>query len=124
MPHIEIDYSANIADAIETSELPRKLHQAAHKLGVFPTNGVRTFARKVDIYHAGSDRGEEAFIQIRIRVAPGRPEELMKRIAETFFQTACDAMSSNFDTRELGLQLEVSEFTDELTYRRNTINNQ
>lgn len=123
MPHIEIDYSANVAGAVEKSELPRKLHHAAHSLGVFPSNGIRTFARQVDSYHIGLDQGSEAFIQIRVRVAPGRPEEVMKHISETFFQTAHDAMSDQFETRELGIQLEVSEFTDALTIRRNTINN-
>ena len=124
MPHIEIDYTANVADAVEKSELPRKLHHAAHELGVFPTNGIRTFVRQINTYHVGLDQGTEAFIQIRIRVAPGRTDEVMKTITERFFQVANSAMSDQFDIRSLGLQLEVSQFIDTLTFRRNTISNQ
>lgn len=121
MPHIEIDYSANIEEAIQQSQLPRKLHENAHNLGVFPTNGIRTFARKVEHYHVGLDQGKEAFIQIRIRVAPGRSEEVISQISRSFFETAHNAMAHHFENRELGLQLELSEFTDALTHRRNTI---
>jgi 5-carboxymethyl-2-hydroxymuconate isomerase len=122
MPHITIDFTANIATEIDQSNLVKTLQAAAHGMKIFPSNGIRTFARKQDHYAVGLDTGSEAFIQIHVRVSPDRTEELKKDIARTLFQAAETAMAQYFNERELAIQLEVSAFTGALTLRRNTIN--
>ncbi|MFJ4156253.1 hypothetical protein ACIPZF_15835 [Pseudomonas sp. NPDC089752] len=121
MPNITIDYTANIADAVETCQLASKLHLAAHALGCFPSNGIRTFARSHDQYLVGHCRGSEAFIQIQVRIAPGRSRELMSQIMNALYKAAVDAMAEQSAKRELGIQLEVTEFSSALTRSHNTI---
>jgi len=115
MPHIAIDYTANLADDLAPLSLPRKLHEAAQALGVFPLNGLRTFARAVDQFHVGADTQGEAFINIQIRIAPGRPEDLRQRIVDTLFATAEQTLAALIEKRPVGLQLEITEFDRSLT---------
>lgn len=115
MPHIAIDYTANLTDDLYTLELPRKLHEAAISLGVFPLNGLRTFARAIDQHHVGADTRNEGFINIQIRIAPGRPEELRQRIVDTLFATAEQTLAALIDKRPVGLQLEITELDRSLT---------
>lgn len=50
MPHIQIDYTANLADAVIGGRLVDKIHQAAVDSGIFPVWGIRTFARPLSEY--------------------------------------------------------------------------
>ncbi|WP_448679587.1 hypothetical protein [Pseudomonas nicosulfuronedens] len=115
MPHIAIDYTANLADDLATLGLPQKLHEAAQTIGVFPVSGLRTFARAIDHYHVGANTKSEAFINIQIRIAPGRPEELRQRIVDTLFASAEQTLATLIEKRPVGLQLEITEFDRSLT---------
>lgn len=115
MPHIAIDYTANLTDDLLPLELPRKLHEAARELGVFPLNGLRTFARAIEQHHVGADTRNEGFVNIQIRIAPGRPEELRQRIVDTLFATAGQTLAALIDRRPVGLQLEITELDRSLT---------
>lgn len=115
MPHIAIDYTANLTDDLLPLALPAKLHKAAQDLGVFPSNGLRTFARAIDQYHVGTDTQGEAFINIQIRIAPGRPEELRQRIVDTLFASAEQTLAALIEKRPVGLQLEITELDRSLT---------
>jgi len=46
-PHISIEYSANLEQAIAPARLVEVVHQAALNAGVFATSRVRTFAQPV-----------------------------------------------------------------------------
>ena len=115
MPHIAIDYTANLTDDLLPLELPRKLHEAARELGVFPLNGLRTFARAIEQHHVGADTRNEGFVNIQVRIAPGRPEELRQRIVDTLFATAEQTLAALIDRRPVGLQLEITELDCSLT---------
>ncbi|WP_259753350.1 5-carboxymethyl-2-hydroxymuconate Delta-isomerase [Pseudomonas sp. GCEP-101] len=115
MPHIAIDYTANLADDLAPLALAQKLHDAARTLGVFPLNGLRTFARAVEEFQVGANTQDEAFINIQIRIAPGRPEELRQRIVDTLFATAEQTLATLLAKRPVGLQLEITEFDRSLT---------
>ncbi|WP_207885259.1 5-carboxymethyl-2-hydroxymuconate Delta-isomerase [Pseudomonas sp. 30_B] len=115
MPHIAIDYTANLANDLQPLDLPRKLHKAAQAMGVFPINGLRTFARAIGEYRVGANTTNEAFINIQVRIAPGRPEELRQRIVDTLFATAEQTLAELIARRPVGLQLEITEFDRSLT---------
>ncbi|MCJ1885438.1 5-carboxymethyl-2-hydroxymuconate Delta-isomerase [Pseudomonas sp. LA21] len=115
MPHIAITYTANLTDDLQPLDLPRKLHEAAQAMGVFPINGLRTFARAIGEYRVGANTTNEAFINIQVRIAPGRPEELRQRIVDTLFSTAEQTLAELIARRPVGLQLEITEFDRSLT---------
>ncbi|MBB4862656.1 5-carboxymethyl-2-hydroxymuconate isomerase [Pseudomonas nitritireducens] len=115
MPHIAIDYTANLIDDLAPLNLAQKLHETAQSLGVFPLNGLRTFARAIEDYQVGANTHNEAFINIQIRIAPGRPEELRQRIVDTLFAAAEETLAALIDRRPLGLQLEITELDRRLT---------
>lgn len=115
MPHIAIDYTANLTDDLLPLELPRKMHEAAQGLGVFPLNGLRTFARAIEEYQVGANTANEAFINIHVRIAPGRPEGLRQRIVDTLFATAEQTLAALIEKRPVGLQLEITELDRSLT---------
>ena len=72
MPHITIDYTANLEAEITQSGLVDTLHQAAIGTGIFPLWGIRTLAQPHTDYRVAGGEAGNGFI----KVARGRAQEL------------------------------------------------
>lgn len=122
MPHITIDYTSDLDADIDMRALADAVHDAACGSGVFPVGGVRTLLRQAR-YSRVADRGDGAgFVQISVRIAPGRSTGTKAEVARALFEEAASAMSSVFETRDdVALQLEITEFDPAMTLSRNTM---
>src|SRR5690348_14055290 len=109
MPHVIVEYSANLAGAVEIKPLLQALHEAAIKTGVFPAGGVRTRAERRDEYIVADGRPEAAFIHVMLRIGAGRDAPTKKRAADSVFAVLCDHLKPVQDKRPLAISLEVQE---------------
>ena len=50
MPHLIVEYSANLERDVDIPRLVAAVHAAALETGVFPIGGIRTRAERRDIY--------------------------------------------------------------------------
>jgi len=121
MPHILIDYTANLQALIDERELVDTVHKAAVQSGIFPVWGIRTFARAISLYRVGNGDPANGFIQVVVRIGPGRDLPLRQRIAALLFDALLTAVGDSFDGRRLACQLEVMEFDPALTLFRNNL---
>lgn len=120
MPHIQIDYTANLADAVTDGRLVDKVHQAAVDSGIFPVWGIRTFAQAMGDYRVGNTHAGNGFVNVTVRIAPGRNLALRQRIRQELFGAVLAAMGPLFENHRLGCQLEVTEFdADASVYQNN-----
>lgn len=119
MPHIQIDYTANLEADIQQRKLVDALHQAAVGSGIFPVWGIRTIAQPVVHYRVGNGAPNNAFVQVFVRIGPGRDLALRQHIASLLFEALMQSMGDLLETRRLGLQLEVMEFDAALTHLAN-----
>ena len=121
MPHIQIDYTANLADAVIGGRLVDWVHQAAIETGIFPVWDIRTLARALDDYRVGNAQADNGFVNITVRIAPGRSLEVRQRIARELFGAVLAAMGPLFDQHRLGCQLEVTEFDAAVSVYQNNL---
>ena len=121
MPHIQIDYTANLADAAGPQQLVERIHQAAADSGIFPVWGIRTFARAVMHYRVGNGDAGNGFVNITVRIAPGRDLALRQRIARELSAPVLACLQDLFRHRRLGCQLEVTEFDSAVTVFQNNL---
>ena len=123
MPHIQIDYTANLAEAVTQGRLVDRVHQAAVDSGIFPVWGIRTFARALNDYRVGNGQAGNGFVNITVRIAPGRNLALRQRITGELFGAMLQAMAPLFENHRLGCQLEVSEFDADVNIYQNNLAN-
>src|SRR5688572_33124611 len=83
MPHVIVEYSANLEGAVEVKALLQALHEAAIETGVFPAGGVRTRAERRDEYIVADGRPEAAFVHVMRRIGAGRDAATKKREANS-----------------------------------------
>ncbi|WP_420782917.1 5-carboxymethyl-2-hydroxymuconate Delta-isomerase [Streptomyces sp. LPB2020-019-1HS] len=81
MPHLTIDYSAQLADAFDRDALIKELHPLV--LSETGSTGVcKTFFRPAETY-IGNDPDEAAlFVHAEIGLMPGRSEALKARLSD------------------------------------------
>lgn len=118
MPHVQLEYSSNLQEAVEAHRLVEVVHQAILRTEQFPRWGVRTFARAVERFCVAEDVADAAFIQIVVRISPGRDLASRQAIGRSVFDAVCGPLQHLFAQRRLGCQVEVQEFDPKLSQSR------
>ena len=109
MPHIVVEYSANLEPAVSPRRLVDALHRAALDTGVFPLGGLRTRAERRDIYAVADGDPDNAFVAVLARIGEGRDADTRRRVAQALMTTLEAETAEVFRARGLGLTVEVQE---------------
>lgn len=75
MPHLIIEYSANVADVVDVGELVNELHAAALATGIAPLDALRTRAMARDHYAIADRHPSNKFIAVTARLGAGRSDD-------------------------------------------------
>jgi len=109
MPHLIVEYSANLEPDLDMAHVVSVLHEAALTTGVFPIGGVRVRASRRDIYKIADGHPDNAFIHVQVRIGAGRSAEVRAKAAEEIFARLKEVTAETFAERALGLSLEIVE---------------
>ena len=121
MPHVITEYSANLEGVVDIPALIAELHETAIASGLFEVGGIRSRAKKREIYKIADGDPSNGFVFIMARLAPGRPADKRKALGESLLATAGKWLEPVFATRGLTLSVEIEELNGEYTFRRNNI---
>ena len=122
MPHLTIEYTANIAPE---ADIPRLLETVNSVLmnqdGVFPTGGIRSRAIRLDEYRVADGLEDDAFVHAVLRIGAGRTEAQKKKVGDELFEAIKTHFAALFARRYLALSLEITEFSEAGRYKHNNI---
>jgi len=121
MPHIVIEYSANIEAWADVPRLLERVHEAALTTGIFPVGGTRTRAAPRELYRIADGHADNAFVHAALAIGAGRDSETKKRAAQAVFEAICAHFARAQETMPLALSLEMREIDPEFSFKRNTI---
>lgn len=115
MPHLILEYSANIAPNIAQADLLTHAHGAMLASGVFNAPDVKSRAYAAQDFRVGTQGTDASFIHARIYLLEGRTAEQKTTVVEAIFaalQThAPYASQVSVDIRDMGRD----------TYRKRTV---
>ncbi len=109
MPHLIVEYSANLEGTVDIRALVDAVHTAALETGVFPIGGLRTRAERRDVFAVADRHADNGFIHVQARIGAGRSPEVRQKAAEHLFAAVKRVTADAFANRPLGLTLEVVE---------------
>lgn len=109
MPHLIVEYSANLEADLEPKALASAIHEAALETGVFPVGGCRTRLERRDVYVIGDGHADNRFVHVQARIGSGRTADVRQKAAEHIFARLKDFTAEVFGCRPLGLTLEIVE---------------
>ncbi|CAJ0811333.1 5-carboxymethyl-2-hydroxymuconate Delta-isomerase [Ralstonia flaminis] len=111
MPHVIIEYTANVEADARIPELMRLLNGVLiGHADVFPTGGIRTRALRLDQYCMADGAEDDAFVHVVFRIKAGRPKAVTGPICAELFAALRTHLAHVFARRNLGLTLELVEF--------------
>lgn len=121
MPHLVLEYSANLDKDLDIADLVKTVHEVALDTGVFPLGGIRTRAERRDVYRIADGDPENRFVHLTARIGSGRPVEVRQAAGDTIFDALCEALQPVFDQHPLGISFEIQEAHPQLNFKKNNI---
>ena len=121
MPHQIIEYSANLGSRIDIDALVSALHETAAGIDALPLGGLRTRAVAREHYQIADGHPDNAFINVMLRLAPGRSKDVRRAAGETLFGALCDFLAPTFSASPLSISYEIQEIDAELRWKQNNL---
>lgn len=121
MPHLTIEYSANLEPDIDFAELVGVMHEKAVTIDALPRGGIRTRAAKREHFMIADGHPDNGFINVTLRIAKGRSVEVQEATGKMLFGTLTDFVQSVYQSRPLALSFEIQEINPETRWKKNNI---
>jgi 5-carboxymethyl-2-hydroxymuconate isomerase len=121
VPHITVEYSANLEAAVSIAKLVEDVHRAVLATGTFKLGAVRTRAARRDVYAIADRDPQNAFINVIARIARGRPPEKRRGLAEAIMAVLDQETATLAASRGLALSVYVEEIDEEGALRKNNL---
>jgi len=121
MPHQTIEYSANLEPQLDIDALVRVLHETAAGIDALPIGGLRTRAVARQHYRIADGHPDNAFINVFLRIAPGRPFDVRKAAGEKLFEALCDYLEPIYSSSPLAISYEIQELDADLRWKQNNL---
>jgi len=113
MPHLKIEYTANLDALTDVGALCKTLSHTlvtmkdANGTLVFPLYGTRVLAYPAAQYAVADGEQGRAFVYMNMRVTPGRSDELIKAVGDELLAAAKSHLAPVLDKVPLRLTLHI-----------------
>ena len=121
MPHLTVEYSANLEARADLDALCGTLLETILATGLFEVGAVRVRALRADHYAIADRLPENGFVDLNLRIGKGRSAEEKKRTGEALFAAATTTLAPLLETPHFALSLEIREIDAELSWKKNAI---
>ncbi|MDE0872672.1 MAG: hypothetical protein OSA88_02210 [Acidimicrobiales bacterium] len=121
MPHIVVEYSANLEDHIDVGELLRSIHAAAASHALVPLAGLRTRAMKREQYVVANGDARNLFVAVIARLNGDRGQESLLEIRDLLMAVCSDSLSQIREEQPLALSVEVQAIDAAMRINDNSI---
>ena len=123
VPHLIVEYSANLEPELDLGGLMAKLRDVAVAGGVFPLAGIRVRGARRDRYLIADGDPAHGFVHVTARIGKGRAEAVRREQAQALFDALCahlEPILQNQD-RGLALSLEMTEIDPVGSHKLNNL---
>jgi 5-carboxymethyl-2-hydroxymuconate isomerase len=121
MPHIIIEYSANIEEKMGMVSLVEKVHASAVETGIFPIGGLRVRCARRDHYKIADGHPDNGFVHIELKIGPGRDQKTKLSALNQIFSTVDEHLKPLHENGPLAMSAELNELDGELRINKNNM---
>jgi 5-carboxymethyl-2-hydroxymuconate isomerase len=121
MPHITIEYSANLDGRVDMSAVVELVRKAAVETGIFPLGGIRVRAVRCEHYAIADGSRNFGFLDMVLRLGEGRDLVTRKRAGEHIFKALSTYLDPVFANSKFALSFDMQINDKETSWKRNNI---
>jgi 5-carboxymethyl-2-hydroxymuconate isomerase len=115
MPHVVIQYTANLETGVDMPALCREIAAvliAQKDEGggpLFPPGGTRVMAYPAQVYAVADDKDDYGFCYINIRIAAGRSDASKKKAGDAVLAKVKAGFAEAFERNHIGVTIQIDE---------------
>ena len=121
MPHFTIEYSANLDQRLDMTEVVEVVRRAAIETGIFPLGGIRVRAIRCEDYAIADGNPGLGFLDMVLRLGEGRDLATRKKAGEHVFNALSAHLDSVFKESKFALSFDMQINDKETSWKRNNI---
>lgn len=122
MPHIIVEYTDNLKAETDIPLLLQSLNNVLiARSPVFPIGGIRSRAVELHDYCVADGTVDDAFVHVTFKIGAGRSNGVKDEVCRAMFDVVTTHFSEIFNKRSLALSLELVEFSESGTHKKNNI---
>ena len=124
MPHVHIDYSANLEDVVDMAALCEVIRQTAAGIEALPTGGIRVRATRVDHYAIADGDPKHGFIDLSVRLCEGHPDDVKEDAITRIFAALQAFVAPAMEAHSIALSTEMRDIDAALSPSFGTVRDQ
>lgn len=121
MPHLTLEYSANLESAANLKDLCKLLRDTLFETQLFELGAIRVRALRSETFVVADDLAQNSFLDATLRIGVGRTLDEKKRVGVALMATMTEFFKPKFETPHFALSLEVREIAADLSWKKNAI---
>lgn len=121
MPHITIEYSANLEGRLDIAALCAVALDAAGSTGVLERPATRVRAIRCDHYAIADGHSDNSFVDASLRMGTGRTEAQKEATGRAIYEAMRAYCEPLFAEPYFALSLELREIDKDLSWKENGI---
>lgn len=121
MPHFIIQYSENLGDQVNMTELCAVMSKAMQQTGLFPLAGIRVRAHSMPHSSTADEHPNNAFADMILRIGEGRSDEQKAAAGAALMEVAKSAFAAQLAQPYFALSLEIVEIIKRFSWKANSI---
>ena len=121
MPHLTIEYSKNVEDNINVTDLVKVMHETSADIEALPLGGLRTRAVSRQDYLIADGDSSNTFVNVALRIAPGRSAEIKKDAGERLFYALNNFFEPIWSSFPIALSFEIQELDADLRWKKSNL---
>jgi 5-carboxymethyl-2-hydroxymuconate isomerase len=117
MPHLVLEYSANVPDQPDFRRVLLDLHEALMATALFERKDIKSRAVRHDVFAVADGAGDRAFVALSIAILDGRPDEVKAALSEAALEVLVRAFPKLAEGGRGAISVEIRDL-HRASYRR------
>lgn len=121
MPHLVIEYSANVGELIDLDAVVAAAHECLVAAGPFPLGGIRTRAERRDHYRIADGHPDNGFVHMTLTIGAGRDEATKEAVGSELFAAVAAILQPAMEHHPIALSCYLFEAEPASSWRAGTL---
>lgn len=108
MPHLVLEYSDNVIEKNNFSQLFQQCHQILADM--LPTDLMNCKSRAIEcpVYYVADGKPDNAFVHLSLKIMAGRTDETLRKLGDQLMETVMEHFAESLKKKRLQISLEIS----------------
>ncbi len=117
MPHLTLEYSANVKDSVDHQALMKRMHEALIQFESFKIQDIKSRCVRHEVFYAADGEARRAFAHLRLELLSGRPTPLKQEIGAKLLELMKSAFPKTYQEMTLDLSFEIRDMARDAYFK-------